>query len=178
MNLLLGVNPWISWADTHSGYSRVEQIPRIVLDQYPIVAISLEINRWSAVLCAFVFFAFFGFADEARKNYCLLVSTITKRLAFAEGAATSYSYAGSHSHSPSTNMFTAFLFSMGKRSADSGVDYPPMTSKNQIKSVRDSDSVDTSPEEPPYFVLIGDYDVRAQPSSPRNRVISSSGEVS
>ncbi|KAF8494814.1 hypothetical protein F5888DRAFT_1634174 [Russula emetica] len=33
------------------------------------VAIALEMYRWSLVLCSFLFFAFFGFANEARQNY-------------------------------------------------------------------------------------------------------------
>lgn len=71
-----GVSPWVSWADTHWGYSRVFQFPRVLLDQHPVVSSSLETTRWAAVLCAFVFFAFFGFADEARQNYLLLASQV------------------------------------------------------------------------------------------------------
>ena len=29
----------------------------------------VEINRWVPVFCSFVFFGFFGFAEEAKKNY-------------------------------------------------------------------------------------------------------------
>ncbi|KAF9647221.1 pheromone receptor, partial [Thelephora ganbajun] len=82
-NTLWGkVNPWVSWADTHWGYSRVFQFPRILLELKPGVIYSLESTRWAAVFCAFVFFGFFGFADEAKKNYRLLASTVTKRLGY------------------------------------------------------------------------------------------------
>jgi len=66
---ILEVYSWISWADTHWGYSVIRQYPRI--STHPVIIYSIETTRWSAVLCAFVFFGFFGFADEARKNYRL-----------------------------------------------------------------------------------------------------------
>ncbi|KAJ7904108.1 hypothetical protein B0H13DRAFT_2025197 [Mycena leptocephala] len=49
-------NPWVSWADTHSNFSRVMQVPGIYW-------------RGPAKACALLFFAYFGFADEAIKNY-------------------------------------------------------------------------------------------------------------
>ena len=89
------VSPWVSWADTHWGYSRVFQYARITLNEEPVFVYLLETTRWAAVLCAFVFFGFFGFADEAKKNYRALASTVTKRLGyttFAESAVISDSY--------------------------------------------------------------------------------------
>ena len=94
------VRPWVSWADTHWGYSRVFQFPRIIMDQTPVLVYLLETTRWAAVICAFIFFGFFGFADEAKKNYRLLASTVTKRLGyttFSETAAISDSYVSSSS---------------------------------------------------------------------------------
>ena len=88
VNSLLGVHPWISWVDTHSNYSRVLQVPRALLDLHPIDVYSIEISRWAAVLCAFVFFGFFGFAGEARKNYILLASVIAKPLGWTTFAGT------------------------------------------------------------------------------------------
>ena len=63
------VGPWRGWADTHFAFSRVEQFPAVVWHQNHLLAVSFEFSRWVTVLCALVFFAFFGFADEARKNY-------------------------------------------------------------------------------------------------------------
>jgi pheromone a factor receptor len=77
-----GPAPWVSWADTHSGYSRVFQVPRVLLNQSPALVASFEITRWAAVICAFVFFGFFGFADEAMKNYRLFATTVTKRFGY------------------------------------------------------------------------------------------------
>ena len=75
-----GVLPWVSWDHTHFGYTHVDQIPRVELDQTPIRIVGLEIVRWGPVLCSFVFFVFFGFAEEAVENYRLFASTVAKRL--------------------------------------------------------------------------------------------------
>ena len=65
------VGPWISWADTHYDYGRVDQVPALLWRSFPILVISIEVTRWAAPLCALVFFAFFGLADEAKKHYRL-----------------------------------------------------------------------------------------------------------
>jgi len=64
------VHPWVSWADTHRKYYRVRQFPRILIPNL-VILYTLEISRWAAVFCAVLFFCFFGFADEAKKNYRL-----------------------------------------------------------------------------------------------------------
>jgi pheromone a factor receptor len=70
LNIQGGVNPWISWASVHFDFSQINQYPSIVWRSWPMVdVIAHEIARWSYVLCAVIFFAFFGFAAEARKNY-------------------------------------------------------------------------------------------------------------
>ena len=79
---LSGVSPWVSWEDTHREYSHVVQIPRMVLDRSPVTVSSYEITRWTSVLCAFLFFGFFGFTDEARRNYRELATTIAKFFGF------------------------------------------------------------------------------------------------
>ena len=63
------VEPWVSWEETHFNFSRVRLIPAVIwkMDRWFVIAIQL--NRWSPPLCAFIFFAFFGFAAEARKHY-------------------------------------------------------------------------------------------------------------
>lgn len=66
---VLTVHPWISWEDTHSDYSFVGQVPSFVWRADPISVVNLELIRWPVVAAAFVFFAFFGFAEEARRNY-------------------------------------------------------------------------------------------------------------
>ncbi|KAE9383748.1 pheromone receptor [Gymnopus androsaceus JB14] len=63
------IEPWNGWADVHSDFSRVDQFPSVIRHLNEGTAISLETTRWFVVVCAIVFFGFFGFADEARKHY-------------------------------------------------------------------------------------------------------------
>ncbi|KAJ7930464.1 hypothetical protein B0H13DRAFT_2309424 [Mycena leptocephala] len=44
-------------------------VPRIYWRADPYSAASVETLRWATVACALLFFAYFGFADEAIKNY-------------------------------------------------------------------------------------------------------------
>ncbi|KAH9976617.1 GPCR fungal pheromone mating factor [Lactifluus volemus] len=53
-----GLTKWGSWADIHSYYSVIQQIPSIVWKHNSTTVVSLELSRWSVVLCAFLFFAF------------------------------------------------------------------------------------------------------------------------
>ena len=73
-------NPWISWENTHYDYSHVDQFPAIIWRSKPPVAMMMEFTRWVTPVCAFVFFAFFGFADEARKNYGKFFSWLSRLL--------------------------------------------------------------------------------------------------
>ncbi|KAF7320481.1 Pheromone receptor [Mycena chlorophos] len=65
--------PWRSWADTHFDYSRVEQYPAFIWRADLLLATGLESTRWAAPLSAVLFFLFFGFAAEARKNYMVAI---------------------------------------------------------------------------------------------------------
>jgi pheromone a factor receptor len=79
-NAKAGVKPWKSWADTHRNYSEVIQIPSIVWENDSHLAGGLGIFRWSLVACAFIFFAFFGFADEARQHYRHVYTSIASHI--------------------------------------------------------------------------------------------------
>lgn len=158
-NAMAGVNPWISWADTHSGYSRVFQFPRVLYSQSQSRVVGLEITRWGAVLAAFAFFAFFGFADEARKNYRLFASTITKRFGFTSFTE---STAGPDSMVKSG---TAGIGSKG------GISLPVFITQ-QIESKRDS--LDSFSDKFSTSISINDYELKVQPSSPTERSTSSS----
>ncbi len=65
----LTVFPWISWEVTHAHYYIVGQVPSFMWRADPITEASLELGRWIIVISAFLFFAFFGFAEEARSHY-------------------------------------------------------------------------------------------------------------
>lgn len=77
------VKPWVSWADTHFDFDRVNQFPAGIWRADRNVEIPLELDRWIVPCCAFIFFAYFGFAEEARKNYAKaydFIATPFKRL--------------------------------------------------------------------------------------------------
>ena len=77
---IFGFRPWISWADTHSDYSQIDQYPSLLWRAEQDVQLALELNRWLTIVSAFLFFAFFGFAEEARKHYRLAYTSASSRL--------------------------------------------------------------------------------------------------
>jgi pheromone a factor receptor len=76
------IGPWRSFADTHFAFSRVEQIPAVIWRGNPTLVMAMEFTRWVTPLCAIVFFAFFGFADEAKKHYRLVFLGIATCVGF------------------------------------------------------------------------------------------------
>lgn len=76
------IRPWISWEDTHWGFSRVDQIPSLIWRSDPSANVSLELSRWLVVVCGLIFFAFFGFADEAQKHYKLAFASVAKHVGY------------------------------------------------------------------------------------------------
>ena len=72
--------PWISWEDTHFDFSRVGLVPSIVWRSNPSHRVSLQLSQWLPIVCAILFFALFGFAEEAQKHYKLVYWTVMKRL--------------------------------------------------------------------------------------------------
>jgi hypothetical protein len=82
-NSKLGVTPWRGWAFTHEHYSKVIQVPAAIWKNNPNSVLGLEMYRWSLVLCAFLFFALFGFANEARQNYRRLYTSIASRIGYS-----------------------------------------------------------------------------------------------
>ena len=76
----LGVDPWRGWAYTHEHYSVVYQVPASIWKNDPNSVLFLEMYRWSLVLCAFLFFALFGFADEAQQHYRRVYTSIVSRV--------------------------------------------------------------------------------------------------
>lgn len=74
------LEPWEGWANTHFDFSRVDQYPAIVWMSDSKLAVPLQLSRWIIPACAFVFFAFFGFAEEARKRYSICYLALVQRL--------------------------------------------------------------------------------------------------
>ena len=63
------VQPWVSWEETHFGFSRIDQIDADTWKASSLARVMLESGRWMTVICGLVFFLFFGLAEEARRNY-------------------------------------------------------------------------------------------------------------
>jgi pheromone a factor receptor len=79
------ISPWISWADTHFDYGRIEQVPHVLWAANTNSRVAIELARWAPPMYALVFFALFGFAEEARRNYALFGGVV--RAAFWKGLA-------------------------------------------------------------------------------------------
>jgi pheromone a factor receptor len=75
-----GVVPWEGWAAVHSHYSEVVQVAGFIWKNDPVASAQLEMFRWSLVACAFIFFALFGFAGEAREHYHRLYNSLARRI--------------------------------------------------------------------------------------------------
>lgn len=56
------------WDSTHEGFNRVDTRPAVLWRAYP-TATGIELSRWIYVIGAALFFTFFGFSEEARKEY-------------------------------------------------------------------------------------------------------------
>ncbi|ESK88816.1 pheromone receptor [Moniliophthora roreri MCA 2997] len=73
------LRPWISWEETHFNFGRVDLVPAIVWRNNPDYLLSMEFSRWLAPFCAILFFALFGFASEAKKNYSAAFWWVAKK---------------------------------------------------------------------------------------------------
>ncbi|KLO16518.1 STE3-domain-containing protein [Schizopora paradoxa] len=82
INVRQGVQPWAGLADAHWGFSRIDQVPALLWHLSQPTVISLYLNRVFVIVCALVFFSFFGFADECRKNYARLFWRVAGRFGF------------------------------------------------------------------------------------------------
>ncbi|KAJ6457135.1 pheromone B alpha 1 receptor, partial [Mycena vitilis] len=83
---VVGLSPWVSWDDTHSNFSRVVQVPGLFWRSDVYTVASLETTRWATVACALLFFGYFGFADEAIKNYRHYFFTVAKRVGYTHAS--------------------------------------------------------------------------------------------
>lgn len=102
------IGPWRSWEDTHFAYSRVEQFPAIIWRSSHLTVIAMEFSRWVTPLCAIIFFIFFGFADEAQKNYRLVFWFVMKPFGFRPAPVKTS--AGSHSIGYAYPHYLSYIF--------------------------------------------------------------------
>nr|AAQ96346.1 pheromone receptor Rcb3 B43 [Coprinopsis cinerea] len=82
LNISRPIYPWTSWSDIHHNWHIIDTFPRVLWGNNPVHVVTLELSRWSLVFCAFLFFGFFGFADEARRNYRKVFTFIVKQFGF------------------------------------------------------------------------------------------------
>ena len=80
LNSHVRLAPWISWEDVHFNFSRVDLVPSIIWRSNPSFNTSVELTRWLFPVSAFLFFALFGFASEAQKQYHTLFRRCHKAL--------------------------------------------------------------------------------------------------
>jgi Pheromone A receptor len=69
-----------SWSTLRHNYTHVPQYSTIEWQSDPVEYAIVEVNVWSFVYCAFIFFAFFGFAADARDHYRRVYTSITRRM--------------------------------------------------------------------------------------------------
>ena len=72
--------PWISWENVHFNFSQVDLVPSLIWRTDPSFSASVELTRWLFPVSAFLFFALFGFASEAQKQYNTLFHRCRKAL--------------------------------------------------------------------------------------------------
>lgn len=70
---------FIGYADLHSGFGRIPQVPAILWLDTPLQEGYLMMI-WVSIICPFIFFGFFGLAEEARRHYHSAATSIAKRL--------------------------------------------------------------------------------------------------
>jgi len=78
--------PYKGFGDTHASFWRVNQYPALLWTRWDTFPATQRVTRWSVVACGFAFFAFFGFADEARKHYRDAFNSVAKRVGFSTGS--------------------------------------------------------------------------------------------
>ncbi|KAJ8455375.1 hypothetical protein ONZ51_g12486 [Trametes cubensis] len=77
-NISPGLRPWTNWADVHSDFGRVDTIP---LGVYPVsFQRQFFLFLWVMPVSSFIFFIFFGFGEEAVKDYKNAIRWIRRRV--------------------------------------------------------------------------------------------------
>ncbi|KAJ7164153.1 STE3-domain-containing protein [Mycena filopes] len=135
---VVGLAPYVSWADTHSNFSRVVSVPGIFWRSDVWTVASLEVTRWATVGCALLFFGWFGFADEAMKNYRSAFVSVARRVGISTGSMGSSGVMSSGTNSTPKYAYPAMASHGNGRSAA----LPVFISKKTTQK-RDRDSFDS-----------------------------------
>jgi len=85
-----GLDPWTSFKDIHANISIVLEYPAQQWRSGSDAA-DLEFDRWLWVICALLFFAFFGLSGEATKHYHYAVSLVGSYVGVSSGSFGSHS---------------------------------------------------------------------------------------
>ncbi|KIJ08360.1 hypothetical protein PAXINDRAFT_182292 [Paxillus involutus ATCC 200175] len=88
-NVGVPLEPYISWANVHWGFSYVGLIPSIEWASDPPFRTSVELTRYLFPASSFLFFALFGFAGEARKNYLTIFLKVSSLFGYKPKPASS-----------------------------------------------------------------------------------------
>ncbi|KAF8836065.1 STE3-domain-containing protein [Paxillus ammoniavirescens] len=127
------IYPWKGFADAHYNYSRVELVPAVIWRMDNITVVSFALSQWSLIFCGLVFFTFFGFADEARKQYRKVYRSILKRLGV--------------SHADSSSGLRAPKLSLGSLPVYVPRSGRPKSEKDTLSSICDSPSLEDFKED-------------------------------
>lgn len=122
-----GLFPYVSWQEMHREYEGIDIVSSFIWRRTN--ESGMELNRWSFVIGAIVFFGFFGFADEAKKHYGSALDSVMRLV-----GQTRHTLIGSRSgkSSTATATFGPGIDSMGKTPT-----IPVFVSK-EVNSRRDS----------------------------------------
>lgn len=99
-----GFWPWVGFHELHKNFGLIYQIPSVVWKNDPLARTLFEFYRWLIVAVAFIFFGFFGFADEARKHYRLVYTSLASRV----GLSTSNGKFAGSSHAYVRSLVSGF----------------------------------------------------------------------
>ncbi|PPQ99740.1 hypothetical protein CVT24_009723 [Panaeolus cyanescens] len=109
------MNPY-NWDDVHFDFGRVDLYPAVYWQSDSQTHAMMEATRWSVVFCGLLFFAFFGFGDEAQRHYKLAYNSIASKLGFATiGGKTRVGTSTSQGSATVTGTQTGTIFSFGNK---------------------------------------------------------------
>nr|AGG68689.2 putative pheromone receptor [Flammulina velutipes]QHW03269.1 putative pheromone receptor protein isoform s3 [Flammulina filiformis] len=135
----VGIQPWISWANVHEDFMRVDQFPAALWHNAGASGVALELQRWFNVISALLFFGLFGFAEESRRNYMSALSSVVTKIgvssSFFSGSSTigSSKYGSSNSNANSLPVFVKKQVSRKRDSIESFTDMSLSQSSEMMK---------------------------------------------